>query len=82
MPNCPKCRHLLALYEEGAICPNCKRTYKPEQVAKMPGYNHAEVQAQIALFILLHSAGVLKPGCNKVELFDDGMIITPGDNEN
>lgn len=81
MPNCPFCRHLLALYEEGAICPNCKRTYPPEQVVTMPGYDHEEVQAQMALFMLLYSTGVLRPGCNTVELFEDGMIITSSDNE-
>lgn len=76
MPNCPYCRHQLAIFEDGTICPNCKRTYTPEQTAKMPGYDENLVIESIALFAVLMGAGLLEPGCTRVEMFDDGMIIT------
>jgi hypothetical protein len=75
MPDCPKCKTTLAFYAAGGICPECRTSFTPSQIVKMPDYDGIEVAHLSDMYILLTSAGLLKKGLNKVELYEEGMLI-------
>lgn len=75
MPECPKCHITCGLWESGIICPACMQLISFEQAKVLEGYDPQEIYQAIELYELLGSLGMLRPGCNKVEFTEDGMIL-------
>lgn len=81
MPDCPDCYVTLALSLAGGVCPECLNVYRLSAIQRMPGFDRIKVREAMDILILLSSSGILKPGINKVEFYDDGMLMIDGGDE-
>ena len=76
MPDCPKCGVTCGLHEKGLICPVCLGMYTYIQDEHFPKYDYDELIQYRQLFDELYYLGLLHRGKNRVEFFEDGVIIS------
>jgi hypothetical protein len=75
MPDCPKCKVMLGLWERGCICPKCMRLYFFDQIKLFPNYDLDVMVYFIELFEELNGLRLLGPGANRVTVTADAMVI-------